>query len=256
MVKPQKKQKALGIRRNAYVSKIRMNMVRRQILQDVSRRQTTDFFWVIGHGIQLSSFSTVPSNTYIVFLQAPGLLTLKAPVLHRYFYGMYDSEHVMRQFIQGKLSPELTPPYSVFETCFKRIYLPGERYPNVYLEFFDKDDPAYDKVAGVKHVGAMFRRYHHHADGTGVKTTLSTVIKNRPGIYFVSACRGTVYQAPGRLFSVGMATRGSPSATPATNVVGAANTIRRREAKLGRPVIRRVVRKRPARVIKKIRVKK
>jgi hypothetical protein len=149
------------------------------------------------------------------------------------------------------------PSYSGFKNWENRMYLPGEMCPSVYIETFDNKHPEIDAFCGVRRVSAMFRRIHRNTNGVGYRTNVSTIVKQRPGVYFVIACRGTLYQPNTKLMNILQRTGGSPSAAPATNIVGAANTIRRREAQLARPLmLRRRVQKRPARVIKKIHAKK
>ena len=254
MVKPRHtkelRPRGLGIRSNIYQARLNLKRIRLGMLQAAERRKE-DFFWVIGHGVQLTSHFKVPENTYIVFLQSAGLLGLKEWVYHPLFRRLYEDDTVLGKFIHKTLPDAQVPPYSVFTHWENRMYIPGDTCPNMYFELFDADDPDYDRMCGVKRMGAMFRRYHRHSDGRGVRTGLSTIVRQRPGIYFVSACRGTVFQHPKRLINVGYATMGNVHARPASNIADAANRIRQREAKLGRVVKLRVVAKRPARVIKK-----
>lgn len=247
---PPKKNSRLGVRPNVIQTKISRVAIRREMVRYISRKHDT--MWVVGHGTQLTIPKRVPQNTAIIFVQRPGLLTSSAMTKDPLFQSLWSFNSTMDKFIQGTLPASQIPPFTGFKTWERRIYLPGEFFPEMFIALHEDKEYELDRFCGVKRVGAVSRRYHRHTDGSGVNTTLSKIIQNRPGVYFVIACRGTVYQYWKNLMNVYKRTDGSPSGLPPMNTLGGAvEGLQKREERAARKIIVRRVARKPARIVKR-----
>lgn len=204
MVKPvaasQKKKKVLGVRRPGRRVAVRLPSVRNK-LEAYAGMSQTPIRWIIGHGTLLTRRIVVPPKTFVVFLASPGFLTSTGYASNPEFLRLWSDRTAMSQFIRGEIQGPRNEP---FQTWRRRVYGPGDSMPDTYVELFDErgsgmrentaDEEryrdAFDQVAGVKRVGGG-HIYH------GLTTTVGNIIRKKgAGIYFVYACRGTVFQHP------------------------------------------------------------
>jgi hypothetical protein len=217
---PQKKKKVLGVRRPGRRIAVRLPSVRNKLGAYAGMSQTP-IRWIVGHGTLLTHRVVVPPKTFVVFLAQPGFLTSTGYASNPEFLKLWTDRTAMSQFIRGEIQGPRNEP---FQTWHRRVYGPGDRMPDTYVELFDLQGSgmrenttneqryrdAFDQVAGVKRVGGG-HIYH------GLITTVGRIIRKKgAGIYFVYACRGTVFQHPESLERVYL--RGG--STPASNVSG------------------------------------
>jgi len=229
-------------------------------LKKYAMKTDTKFLWVIGHGQQLRTKMTVPRGVYVVFLSRAGYLGSLNEIIENKpkFMPLWRERAKMRDFILGKLPESNIPNAPRFRTWSKRMYGPGDSMPDVYLELFDDSinhnmKIEYDALCGVHTVGqGSGAAYKYKARG------IHAIIRAKgPGIYFVAACRGTVFQRKSslrRVLEENFARhRGAHVITPAQNVIRAANEIRlaenQREQKVKRAMIRRRIQKIRARKV-------
>lgn len=235
VAQPKKKKMFGGVRRPGRRRLgVRLPSVRNKL--DVYAGMTsTAIRWIIGHGTMLTRRIVVPPKTFVVFLAQPGYLTSTGYVSDPEFQKLWTDRTTMSQFIRGEIRG---PNYEPFQTWKKRIYGPGDRMPETYVELFDERGSGmrentrteeryrdtFDQVAGVKRVGGG-HVYH------GLTTTVGNIIRKKgSGIYFVYACRGTVFQHPESLERVYF----QNGTSPARNASGFINLERLRDIRRSR----------------------
>lgn len=229
-------------------------------MKKYAMQTATKFYWVIGHGQQLRTRMTVPRGVYVVFLAKAGYLSSLNEIIQNKpkFMPLWLQRSKMRDFVLGKLPDSNIPNAPRFRTWNKRMYGPGDLMPDVYIELFDDSinhdmKVEYDALCGVHTVGqGSGAAYKYRARG------IHAIIRAKgPGIYFVAACRGTVFQKPSSLQRVLQENfqnyEGAHVITPAQNVIRAANRIRlaenQREQRVKHAMIRRRIQKIRARKI-------
>jgi len=148
---PPKKNRRLGVRPNVIQTKISTMGLRRAMVQYISRKHDT--MWVVGHGTQLTNLKRVPPNTAIVFVQRPGLLTSSSMTKDPLFQTLWSFNPTMDKFIQGTLPESQIPPFSGFKTWERRIYLPGEFFPEMFIALHEDKEYELDRL---KPAGRIF----------------------------------------------------------------------------------------------------
>jgi hypothetical protein len=159
----------------------------------------THIRWVVGHGLQLAEYKSVPANTFVVFLGAPGQYARTSLLPHT--SKAYKSIKYLRDVFAGRIqniSPERLGYWK------RHVYGPNDMYPDLKIDMWDytteviplsngpvtirHDLPRsdYDRVCGVKDMN------------TGVKIlykktrTIDQIITSRgAGIYLIMACRAS-----------------------------------------------------------------
>jgi hypothetical protein len=152
------------------------------------------------HGELNGSALRVPSNKIIVVMNVPGGKTFTAIAAV-----VMQDEQLVRAAERGRL-------VLYGKHIYTRTYLPGEKMPDIMLDFVDDDSlhglfrvPRQEVIVGD---GSFFptasemRAKYDHTDlmhqvdpryvGGGYETTLRTVVHAHtpPGVYLVTACRG------------------------------------------------------------------
>lgn len=208
----------------------------------------SSLWWIIGHGQMLTNMILIPRGVYVVFLSKPGYLGSLNEIIENkeQFKPLWYNESVMRRFVLGDSS--VAPAAPRFHTWNTRIYGPGDRMPEAYIELYDRNigqniTEEYDAFAGVHRVGTSARYHHDEA-----MTVSSIIARHGPGIYFVAACRGSPNQQERELMNVFQrnyrTTGGAHVLSPAQNFTGfvreqlRANEVRTRKQLKRKPVIR------------------
>jgi hypothetical protein len=155
------------------------------------------FYWVVGHGKTLRGFTEVPPNTWVVFLSKPGHALLDEPFTKPIFKNQIikDTE-ITRSIAISNFPKEKLPGIRLHSSSWKDyIYGPGNRLPLTYVTFKPSGEQNnLNQILGVNDTSKPDVNARHK----GIDTSVNQVIAQRPGIYFIAACRPTQKQIQNR----------------------------------------------------------
>jgi hypothetical protein len=165
-----------------------MSQTKLQRFQNYAMRPNTNIKWSIAHGrytdpSRLRHFS-VPEGVYVSLVSVPGFPVSKNIIYHPTFHTLHRNIRLTKEFIRHRIPMRNLPTaLRYFYSKNPRIYLPGDSIADLELEYKDPD-PYTNIFLGVKSLK------HHSKSFTNSSVHLSNIL-NRPGVYFIIACRGT-----------------------------------------------------------------
>lgn len=150
------------------------------------------FYWVVGHGITLRDTTVVPPNTWVIFLSKPGHVLLADAYTKPMFKDrIIKDTQLTRELALGNIPKEQLDTIRLHISSWKDyIYGPGDKLPNTYITF----QPSGPTNTLIPVLGKHDTSKPGDTKLVGVKTAVNRIIENKPGIYFIVACRATVKQ--------------------------------------------------------------